>query len=660
MGLQYKDEYRISEFKGLLTEVKDLREVPDGFTPDQLNWLTLTNGRGIELRRGTSRLGQTEQEGVGKVTGLGVGTRFDGTQVPFYTHGRKIKYYDADDDDTHETGSDLIPAAADGEDVYVHPYQNIAGAFVYLTSPNSPGYKIPVANPGSAVSLGLSTYRGYLKFGQSRGFLFARNGTTAGNKDHTSLYTSKVDKVSLSGYPAQVAGENIGTGDGAEDTFSDTLSQITGARTAMFVTATDGTETFVDDRNGVLTGSAGGAGTINYATGAISVTFAVAPTNLQAITASYYYEDSTSGGVADFAIADPSARLPGEGNVFPQFDGGGNLNSVFPLATVFYCLHDQKTWQVSIPVDDESGTDSISMNLPFREKMGVKSIYGAFGGERGVYFMNTADSNKPEFMRLELFTGATSSNVAIPKALSELIDFSGYSFDQNVVFEQGDYLINACAQVRNGVADSYNSRMFVLNKKNNAWDLLDHPASQLANYMGTLLVGDPLTNNVYTIFSGFDDDGASIRNWWTTGLTNLGMKGIKRFTRFVVEGLIQASQRYSIQLSFDGGPWITVAIVDGSASYVDTSSSIAVGSNTVGSKIAGGGDTVFANPYRAEFRVQTPRFQYVRARFEACVLPENAEELEDPEAGGGYVSIHSFSFKDIRQKSLRSMPERTV
>ena len=653
MALQYKTEHRVEVFNGMLTEVKDLREVPDGYSPDQSNWLTLTNKRGIELRRGSHLLGATKQTDEGGITGLGVGERFDGVEVPFFSHGRKVKYYDQDADDTVEVGTNLLPSDADGEGVSIFPYQNIAGSFVYLSSPNSSIYKIPTANPGSAVDQSSNNYRGFFKFGQARGFLFNRNGDTAGNEDKTSLYASKVDKVDLSQYPSQVTGESVGTGDAVEVTFTHTLVQRTGARTVMFATVTDGTETFVDDRNGNLVGNLGGTGTINYATGAISVTFNTAPANLQAITASYYYEDATSGGICDFSIADTSNRQPGEGNIFPQFDGGGNLNSVFPLATVFYCFHAKKTWQVSIPVDDESGTDSISTNLPFRERMGVKSNYGANAGEHGIYFVNTADENKPEFMRLEFLEGATEANIAAPKTLSELMDFSPHAFDEAVVFDWEDYVLLACQRVRNGVADAFNSLLYVLNKKNGAWDRTDIPASRLAAWGGGLLAGDPITDNVFTIFSGFDDDENIIANHWTSGLSDLEMQGTKRFTRFVVEGLIQKSQRFKVQFSFDGGDWVDGETIDGAGDYVDTATSVSVGSHTVGSKIGGGGATVTANPYRYEFRVQSPRFNYVRVRFEACVTDDDGQE------GGGYVSIHSYSYKDIRQKGLRSMPVRT-
>lgn len=658
MALEYKPEHKVSKFKGILTKIKDLREVPDGFSPDQRNWMTLNTGGGIELRRGTALLGSTRNTGSGKITGLGIGTRFDGVQIPFFTYGRKAKYYDEDADNTVEIGSDLLPAAADGEDVSIFPYQNLAGAFVYFSSRNSSVYKVPVANPGSAVDQLSTTYRGFLKFGQARSFLFNRNGSTPGNSDKSSLYTSRVDKVSLSQYPAQTTGESVGSS--GSQNYTHTLSAISAKRTAMFVTVSAsvaaGTETFVDDRDGNLVSNFGGTGTVNYATGAIDVTFSAVTTG--AVTCAYYYEDATSGGVVDFSISNPSDRQPGEGNIFPQFDGGGNLNSVYPLSTVFYCFHELKTWQVVIPTDDGASDASIFTNLPFREKMGVKNPYAAFGGEEGVYLINTADKTDPKFMKLQLLEGGTQANIAAPRQLSPLIDFNPYVFDQAAVHEAGDLILLSCQQVRNGITDDFNSITFVLNKVNDAWDILDYPVSRFATWLGGTLAGDPLSDNVFTIFSGFDDDGEAIPNYWTSGQSDLEMLGIKRFTRFVAEGLIQGSQRYRIQMSFDGGAFVTVGIVDGSASYVDTSASIAVGSQTLGSKISGGGSTVYANPYRAEFTVQSPRFTYVRMRFEASILPEDPDAEQIP--GGGYVSIHSYAFKDIRQKSLRSLPEKTV
>lgn len=55
------------------------------------------------------------------------------------------------------------------------------------------------------------------------------------------------------------------------------------------MTATDGVESFIDGGNGILTGSAGGSGTINYTTGAWTLTFNVAVIAAVIIRASYTY-----------------------------------------------------------------------------------------------------------------------------------------------------------------------------------------------------------------------------------------------------------------------------------------------------------------------------------------------------------------------------------
>ena len=106
----------------------------------------------------------------------------------------------------------------------------------------------------------------------------------------------------------------------------------------MYVSITDTIETFVDDRNGNLIGSAGGTGTINYATAAFYVTFAVAPAGAQAITANYYTEDATDDGILDF---DASAGGAGLGKVFRQ-DDGGELMGIGSFLGVDYWLHRQR------------------------------------------------------------------------------------------------------------------------------------------------------------------------------------------------------------------------------------------------------------------------------------------------------------------------------
>lgn len=67
----------------------------------------------------------------------------------------------------------------------------------------------------------------------------------------------------------------LGTGTGGTLLFSGTIDEAP-VRVGSVV-VTDGVETFTDNSDGTLTGSAGGTGTVNYWTGAISVTFFAAP-----------------------------------------------------------------------------------------------------------------------------------------------------------------------------------------------------------------------------------------------------------------------------------------------------------------------------------------------------------------------------------------------
>ncbi len=86
-----------------------------------------------------------------------------------------------------------------------------------------------------------------------------------------------------------VADELVGIGDNVETVFDFTLDRQP-VEVGTF-TATDETENFTDDGDATLTGSAGGSGTITYVTGVVQLTFFVAPSNLQEITAGYDVED---------------------------------------------------------------------------------------------------------------------------------------------------------------------------------------------------------------------------------------------------------------------------------------------------------------------------------------------------------------------------------
>jgi len=127
-------------FRGMNTTIKNPKELAPGVATDSLNWLSAKYGDHIELRRGSALLGETRQTGSGKITGLGVGIRYDGVQIPFFSYDQKVKYYDADTDDTIEVGSDILAAAQSGVDTWFAAYQNLAGSFVYVGGTDTSTY----------------------------------------------------------------------------------------------------------------------------------------------------------------------------------------------------------------------------------------------------------------------------------------------------------------------------------------------------------------------------------------------------------------------------------------------------------------------------------------------------------------------------------------
>lgn len=124
-----------------------------------------------------------------------------------------------------------------------------------------------------------------LKYGDNKGT------TVAGNKlvkDFNRTYSSQY-----------IDGESIGTGNGSTTVFT---GQTAGAVAwtpvlANTVTVTAGSVIGKDDGAGNITGSGIASGTINYVTGALSVTFSVAPVNGLAVITTYQYNSEGSSAV---------------------------------------------------------------------------------------------------------------------------------------------------------------------------------------------------------------------------------------------------------------------------------------------------------------------------------------------------------------------------
>lgn len=147
------------------------------------------------------------------------------------------------------------------------------------------------------------------------------------------------------------------TGDGTTTAFSNTFTGNVPIL-AGSVVVDDTVEVFTDDGAGVLTGGAGGTGTVNYTTGAISVTFNTAPTDGQVIQPSFI----------QYRAGTPSSVL--------MYD---NQFRFFPIPDRAYRFR-IKAWSL-LYVQPATGANKLVFNLaddkPLQEEWGPAIAFGA-------------------------------------------------------------------------------------------------------------------------------------------------------------------------------------------------------------------------------------------------------------------------------------------
>ncbi len=633
----------IKDFKYGIIDSIEAESIPRGASSRSLNFLT--SGVKIELRRGAALLGTTENTGLGRITGLGVAKKPDGTDILYRTRKRKIEYYNTSTVDWTEVGSDAMPTAVTtldtlGEDISIQGYVNTTGPQAWFNSRNCGPIKIMTANPGSYAEMYTAgtNYKAYMRIKSGRMYAWNRNGNPPNRVD---LFASKLDTKGSGDY-TQIATEAIaGTG----THFANTLAFKAGGTKRICFEVTferdSSTETFTDNGDGTLTSSAGGTGTINYMTGAFDITFAGSAT---AVTATYRWADDSSGGIADFAFS--ATRTAGQGFILKQALGG-DFQNLMSLNGKEYCLHKTATWVVEISTDDLSVS-----NLIFRSRVGIPNHRAAVETGDGVYYIDDTDQFDVQFRRLTL---EPSTVEVVPKSVSRQfkvadvlvgVDLSGYYFDKGASIEFGNYILYAC-RTR---ASTVNNRVFIYNKVNKAFDVLDLYVSCFANYNGTLVAGDSLTDNVYTLFSGVDDNQNNINAYWESSLDNFGFGGLKRIVEITVDGDVGPEQSAKLLMATDRGGFVEVRsqsdmdedkfAIEGTGDYVDRSQSVNVGSYTLGrGEIGGGSSGITAYHYRRTFRVSLGKFEFVKFRVE----PQ----------GLGYFSLSELTFEDVRLKSTK-------
>lgn len=568
---------------------------------DSLGWLT-KDGR-IELMYG--RQAQGTEGAAGEVVSEHTAYKVNGTAVRYrkVSNGTtgKVQYLNG------STWTDVITGLST-EIVTFSNYASLAGNFVYITGPTDGLFKINTANPASYADVYLSTknFKGWSFIDKGRMVMWGVK------KDPTGLYGSYIDGQDSTVYTT-VSGEVITAVESGTLAF-----KAGGARRTCFavqITDTSSGEVFTDNYDGTLTGSLGSTGTINYMTGAFTISGQTGGG-----TATYQWEDSSAKGVTDFSKS--STRLAGEGFVVRQDAGGDAIKVVIPFDGSYFSFKRFSVYQFTLDIEDLNPTNEL-----IRTDIGVETLRSAIGTSKGIVFMNTGNPTRP---MLNILQRNPVGDNFLTEPLFAQFKFSDFTYDEVVLESWDKYVIVSCKY------DSLNNnRLLMCDMMEKTVDIAPYGGSAFTKNGGYLYMGDPNAQTSYEMFTGFDDMGLAVNNYWISAGDKYDLELLKKVKKLRFRGQISPDQNVSVFISTDNGDYQLVGTILGSGDYVDYNSTTAIGTSFIGEEPIGGDDQTTVYQFLMEIKIRIPKFRKRKIKFIAN--------------GIGYVSMQEMMDFDIWQ-----------
>ncbi len=220
---------------------------------------------------------------------------------------------------------------------------------------------------------------------------------------------------------ASYAGELFGTGDGTTTTFSHTMQNPPVLPGSLTVTA--GSVTATDNGQGTLTGTGVSSGSINYSTGAATITYSTAPASGTAITANYSKgatitaesigaagSTTYSHTMASIPVLLNSVAILVGGSVVANDDGLGNLVG---------------SGVTSGSIDYDTGDLTITFSTPTGGAVTTNytlGVYAAVGAQRDATFdekthavdVSSKEAREKQYLPGEYSATVTANNLYVP------------------------------------------------------------------------------------------------------------------------------------------------------------------------------------------------------------------------------------------------------
>lgn len=575
-------EFKVQGYKsGVQNKIPAETIAPDAAS-DSLGWIT-EDGR-IQLCGGRAQVGADGV--VGGIYGEIFAPTKNGNSVHFRKTSTKIQYFNG------TSWADTVTGLTADSNYTFSPYLSLAGAYVFATGPDGL-YKIPTANPGSYKDMYDSTknHKGFTIVNEQRMFLWNR---TDGTPDATAIYLSKIDPQGTN--YTTVTDEVVGTGNGALTTFSGTLTQATGKRFVFGISLNMNPSgiTATDNFEGVISGT-GVTGTINYATGAWTLTFTSAVANATQIRMSYQYEDSNVDGITDFTFSAP--RVAGEGDFIPQEYLGEPIQNVLVFEGKYYSMKKTCVYELNLTTDDTNATNNV-----YRVDIGIPSLRSAVSTGKGIVYLDTANPSRPTLSLLQ--RNPFGGNLE-PINLTPLFKWENYDVDEIVIDTFGEYIVISAKQS----GSDNNDVMFLVNvNQNYSVDIIPYGVNTFAKKAGILYGGDSFSDTIYELFTGFDDLTFTIENYWTSKAETYKSENLKKYRFLRFKGVIDPQQVVEVHCSFDSGDFQWLGTIRGDASYVDYDNQEVIGGDEIGNIVGGNGSSV-GYPFLMQLRVRVPKFR---------------------------------------------------
>jgi len=311
-------------------------------------------------------------------------------------------------------------------------------------------------------------------------------------------------------------------------------------------------------------------------------------------TADYQWEDSNANGVTDFSKS--ATRLAGEGFVVRQDAGGDSIKVVIPFDGSYFSFKENSVYQFTLDVEDIN-----PLNELIRTDVGVKTLRSAVGTSAGIMYLNTGNPSRP---MVNILQRNPIGDNFITTPYFPQFKFQNYTYEDTALFAWDKYLLVTVAE------DSLNNnRMLLCDMQEKTVDIAPYGLRCFCQDEGFLYGGDPNSQTSYEVFTGFDDMGGEVQNYWESKGDTLGIKALKKTKNFIFRGQIDPDQQIAVYVSTDNGDYNLVGTILGSGDYVDYRSTYAIGTDLLGTSTIGGDDEVPIYEYLLKIKIKLPKYR---------------------------------------------------